>query len=216
MMDVVVHDGHAAQTTRTSRRRSDRDVVEEAEPQRAIALRVMAGWPDQRQRSRAGIAIKDVFDRANRRTGGQIRRRERAGRGERIRIQSHRTASSLFDGGEIVGVVNTCDLPIGHTPRRLDVASALAELGGDDLHHLEALDTLGMAGWSEMIGEMRRREDGQRHSQIVRCQFPTPNYRRPNNFQPPPPNLSAESVGSWELGIGSGWELEVGNWELVR
>jgi hypothetical protein len=35
------------------------------------------------------------------------------------------------------------------------MATTLAELGGHDLHHLEALDTFGMPGRSEMIGEAR-------------------------------------------------------------
>jgi len=51
--------------------------------------------------------------------------------------------------------VNSGDRLIGHTPRRFDATSTLAELGGDDLHDLEALDTFRMARWSEMIGEMR-------------------------------------------------------------
>ena len=116
---------------------------------------VMARRPDQRQRARPGVAIEHVLDRGDRGAGRQIRRRERAGRGVRIGIQRHRTASRLFDGGEIVGVVNAGDLLIGHTSWRLDVASTLAELGGHDLHHLEALDALRVSRRSQMIGKVR-------------------------------------------------------------
>jgi hypothetical protein len=51
--------------------------------------------------------------------------------------------------------VNARDLLIGHTPRRLDAASALAEFGGDDLHYLEALHPFRVTWRSQVIGEMR-------------------------------------------------------------
>ena len=63
-MHVVVDDGHARQAARARMRRGDGDVVEEAEAHRPVALGVMPGRPDERQRARAGLAVEDMLDRA--------------------------------------------------------------------------------------------------------------------------------------------------------
>jgi hypothetical protein len=44
----------------------------------------------------------------------------------------------------------------------------------------------------------------------------TPNdqFPNPNHFQRPHPN-DLLTLLHWELGVGSGWELEVGDWELI-
>ena len=155
MMHVVVHNSDSPQTARSRRRSGDGDVVEQTEPHRAISLGVMAGGPDQRQCTCAGVAIEHVFDRGNCRTSGEVCRRERARRGERIGIERHGAAGRLLDGSQIVSVMNPSDLHVRHTAWRLDVSSALAEFRGHDLHDLETLDALGMTRGSEMIGEMR-------------------------------------------------------------
>jgi len=58
---------------------------------------------------------------------------------------------------------------------------------------------------------------------FVRCReqssqkrtFVTPNYQFPNPNHPQRPNPNdLRTLLHWELGVGSGWELEVGNWAL--
>jgi hypothetical protein len=96
-----------------------------------------------------------VLDRCHRRPRRTIGRFERAGRRERIRIQSHGAARGLLDRGEVVCVVNPRDLLIRHPPRLFNVTTPLAELGGDDLHRLKTLDAFGVTRRGEMIGESR-------------------------------------------------------------
>src|SRR5262245_45443363 len=54
-----------------------------------------------------------------------------------------------------------------------------------------------------------------RHSFGMSDQLPTTNSQLPNisNPQFPTPNL-LEIIGHWQLGVGSGWWLAVGRWEL--
>jgi len=59
--------------------------------------------------------------------------------------------------------VHAHDLVVGRGSRLADVAAALAELGGQHLHHGVTLDALGMSGRREMIREPLRGEECQCH-----------------------------------------------------
>src|SRR5688572_27557865 len=55
------------------------------------------------------------------------------------------------------------------------------------------------------------------HKTIVIALTPSSRFPTSNHSQPPPPTrpTGRTKIGSWWLGVGSGWELVVGHWELT-
>ena len=76
-------------------------------------------------------------------------------RGERIRVERCCPAGGLTNQTDVIGVVDAGKLVFSGSPRLEHGAAALSEFSGDDLHDHMPVDTLGMAGWSEVIREAR-------------------------------------------------------------
>ena len=129
------------------------DVVVEAESHRPIALGVMAGRPHQRQHARRA-RLNDRFDPANR------RRRRPAARRRAMSGDVYVSGSSDAARPAVSSIAARCAVAV-HPPqlgvrrraRRLHDAPALLPCGGDAVHHLGPLDTLGMAGRRPVIAE---------------------------------------------------------------
>jgi hypothetical protein len=139
------------------------DVVEQAETHCPVALGVMAGRPNERERSGSLASPEHVLHRAHRRSRRQTGDLVRLGRGIGVWIEGHRPAGGLSDERDIVGVVNTPDFLVACRARLEHGAATLPELSRHHLHHLETLDALGMAGWGQVIGEAIGREQRERH-----------------------------------------------------
>jgi hypothetical protein len=58
---------------------------------------------------------------------------------------------------------------------------------------------------------LERVRQRKRETPVVHSQLPTSNYQRPTAKTQAP----LATAGHWELGIGSGWELVLGRWELT-
>jgi len=143
--------------------RSHGDVVKQAESHGPIALRMVTGRPDQRQRPSTGGAIEHVIDGCEDGPRGQARNVESLGRGKRIRVERRCPPGSLTDQPDVIRIVDAGELLIGRPSRLEHRAPAPAELTSDDLHHHMPFDPFRMAGWSEVIRKPRGGNDRQRH-----------------------------------------------------
>ena len=144
-------------------RGGDRDVVEQAEAHRAVPLGMMAGRPDHRERART-VTLERAIDARDRRAGREQRDLVGIGRGEGVEVERGGAPGGLRHERDVLAIVHARELVVRRgTTRLAHVATALAELGRDDLHDLRALETLGMPGRVEMVGETIGREDGQTH-----------------------------------------------------
>ena len=78
-------------------------------------------------------------------------------------IQRDGAPGSLADQLDVVGMVDPRQLLPRRRARLADVAATSSPVGRDDLHDLGALDSLGMAGRIQVIGETVGCEDGHAH-----------------------------------------------------
>ena len=150
---------------RERRGRRNRDVVEEAEPHRAVALGVVAGRPHQRERRLA--AIDGVRSRLNGRAGGQPRDLVRLGRRVRVRVEHRGTADVLANRIDVPARMDESELIQGGGPRRRCLSPVGGELARHRVEHVRALGALGVAGRRHMRFEDVRRQ--QEHESSLSC-----------------------------------------------
>ena len=77
------------------------------------------------------------------------------------------SASGFADEGDIAVVVDPRQFLAGRRPRVEDGTPALAEFGGNHLHHLMTRYPLGVSRWSKVIREARGSKNGQRQQLTV-------------------------------------------------
>ncbi len=163
MMHVVVDDRHAGETASPRMGGGHGDVVEQAEPHRAVPLCVVAGRSDHRKGARTRGSVEHVLDGRDTRARGKARHLVGVWRRVRVRIERRGPPGRLAQQRQVLAVVDTCELVGGRGPRLDDAARALPDLRRHDLHHLRAFDALGMSRGVQMIGKPIGGEDGERH-----------------------------------------------------
>src|SRR5262245_51958865 len=77
-----------------------------------------------------------------------------------------------------------------------------------DIELAQALDQ------ADAIHSARGSGDTDNDPHLVNSQFPTPKTQPLPTTNSQPPTTLNVPIGSWDLGLGSGWELGIGSWEL--
>jgi hypothetical protein len=132
--------------------RRDGHVVEQAEPHRPIAFRMMARRPDQRQGGDVRRGHHPLH-RVDGRARGQQRDLVRFGRRIRVRIERRRAVDRLRETAEVLGGMNARELLAARLARRDDLDAPRAPSSGHGVHDLGALGALGMARRRLVFGE---------------------------------------------------------------
>ena len=161
VVNVVVDDRHPREAARARVRRRHGNVVEQAEAHRTVPFGVMARRAHHHERPRARAPVQHVIDCGNRRARRQPRHVVRVGRRERVRVQCDGAPCRFPDQPDVLAIVNPTEIFVGCRPRLDHGASAPAELGGDDLHDLRALDPLRVARRRQMIRPAIGREESE-------------------------------------------------------
>ena len=144
MMHVVIDDRDAARAERACVSSAACDVVEQTEPHRAAAFRVMAGRPHHRHRRAIGSG-HHALDRVDRGAGGEPRDFVRLGRRERVRVERHRATRCFRNATDVIGIVHARELLVGRGARRHDFGALPAPAIRDGIEHFGALRPFGMA-----------------------------------------------------------------------
>ncbi len=162
VVDVDVDHGDARRALRAGVGGGHRDVVEQAEPHRPLALGVMPRRPHEHQRRSA--ARHRVVDADQRRPGRQASQLVGLRRGERVGIEHRGAARGSRDALDVVAIVDRPQLLERRRPRRQDRPALPAPGGRHRVEDVGPFRPLWMPRGSEMIGELVRGHDGQRHA----------------------------------------------------
>ena len=146
-------------------RGGDRDVVEQAEPHRAVALGVMAGRPHQRHRGRMDAGHHPLH-RIDGSPCRQARDLIRFGRGVGVRVERQRSAGGLSHPLQVGGVVHARELFDGCFARSDDLGTASPPSVDHRGHRLGAFQTLGVTRRGLVFAEPVGVNQDHRHTGI--------------------------------------------------
>ena len=125
VMHVVVDDGDACRAERARVRRGNRDVVEETESHRAVALGVVAGRPHERECPRMRVA-DHVFHGID---GGASSQQRDAHESATVNVSGSKDTARPAVGEQSAAdsrlVVNARELLVARGARRDDLSAAL-------------------------------------------------------------------------------------------
>ena len=164
VVDIEIDDRDAFHASGERRRGGDGDVVVQAEPHRARALRVVPGRPDERERRL--IVIERVLGGLYGGARGQRSDRGGVGRRKRVGIEHGGGPGRRRDPCEIRGVMDTFELLERRRSGAGGSPAAFQPTRGHGIEHMGALESLGMARGGDVAFEVVRGQ--QQHRCCIR------------------------------------------------
>ena len=164
VVDVVVHHRHAGKACRASVGRGDGDVAVEAEPHRAIALRMVSGRAHQGQRAAARGSLQHAIDSVHPGAGREPGHVHGVGGGVGVGIERHRPSRGGFDGRQVLRAVHARQFVRASGTRLCHCHAPGTAIRRDAGQHLGPGGPLEVSGRRQVIEKPARRQDRQAHA----------------------------------------------------